>query len=83
MCAGQEKSSRRCARSNHCGLGDLEAALHERLGRRGTDTGFSFEPVVRTASYHSGTRRVLVECRDENRLDFALPVSVRSMPSTN
>jgi site-specific DNA recombinase len=56
---------------------DLEDALRERLGRRRTDIGFSLEQAVRTATYHSGTQRVMVELRDESRLDFALPVPVR------
>ena len=57
--------------------GDLEEALRERLERGGIDTGFSFERLIRTATYHSDTRRVLVELRNESRLDFTLPVPVR------
>jgi site-specific DNA recombinase len=56
---------------------DLEEALQERLQRIATDTDVSLQRLVRTASYHSGTRRVLVELRDESRLDFTLPVPVR------
>ena len=56
---------------------DLEEALRERLERVGTETDVSLQRLVRTASYDSGTRRVLVELRNESRLDFTLPVPVR------
>jgi site-specific DNA recombinase len=56
---------------------DLEDALRERLERGGSAAGTSFAQAVRTATYHSGTRRVKVELRDENRFDFVLPVPVR------
>jgi hypothetical protein len=57
--------------------GDLEDALRERLERGGTATGASLAQIVRTVSYHSGTRRVRVELLEESRFDFTLPVPVR------
>ena len=56
---------------------DLEHALRERLQSGGTATIFSFEQLVRAVTYHSGTRQVVAELRDESRLEFALPVPIR------
>ena len=56
---------------------DLEQALRERLQSGGTSTAFSFEQLVRAVTYHSGTRQVRAELRDESCFEFAVPVLIR------
>jgi hypothetical protein len=58
---------------------DLDCSLRERLqeaGRR-LDDSSDLQHVLRTVSYHSGTRCVSVELRDGSEFDYFLPVPVR------
>ena len=52
---------------------DLESALRE----RNLDYDYAIGSLVRSVSYHSGTRRITVEWADTKRWDFFLPVPVR------
>src|SRR3954447_19394087 len=55
---------------------DLDRSLGERfehMGRMCADS-LQLHQLIRTLSYHSGTRRVCVELRDGSRFDYVLPV---------
>jgi site-specific DNA recombinase len=58
---------------------DLDRSLRERLDQAGArlDNSPEVNHVLRTVSYHSGTRCVSVELRDGSQFDYWLPVPVR------
>ena len=58
---------------------DLDSSLRERLQDAGRtlDDSSDLKHVLRTVSYHSGTRCVSVELRDGSEFDYVLPVPVR------
>src|SRR4051794_4960895 len=58
---------------------DLDQSLRERFERmvRVSVDSLQLHQLVRTMSYHSGTRRVSVELREGSRFDYLLPIPVR------
>src|SRR3954447_26880566 len=58
---------------------DLDRSLRERFEHMGEASldSLQLQQLIRTLSYHSGSRRVSVELRDGTRFDYALPVPVR------
>ena len=58
---------------------DLDGSLRERLDQTGArlDNASEVKHVLRTVSFHSGTRCVSVELRDRSQFDYFLPVPVR------
>ena len=58
---------------------DLDRSLRERLQDAGRtlDDSSDLKHVLRTVSYHSGTRCISVKLRDGSEFDYVLPVPVR------
>ncbi len=76
VCRAGKKREPACPQQPVLSL-DLEDSLRERLEGRGAVPGFDVETLIRTLSYHSGTRRVAVELQEGSRFEYSLPVPVR------
>jgi DNA invertase Pin-like site-specific DNA recombinase len=79
VCRAGKKREPACPQQPVAAL-DLDRSLRERLEHRGRACADSLQlqQVIRTLSYHSGTRRVSIELRDGTRFDYLLPVPVRA-----
>src|SRR3954467_1227841 len=79
MCAGQGKKREPACPQQPVAAFDLDRSLRERfesMGKACTDS-LHVQQLIRTLSYHSGTRRVCVELPDRTRFDYVLPVPIR------
>src|SRR3954468_16041275 len=78
VCRAGKKSEQACPQQPVAAF-DLDRSLGERfehMGRTYADS-LQLQQLIRTLSYHSGTRRVSAELRDGSRFDYVLPVPVR------
>ena len=79
LCRAGKKREPVCPQQPIASL-DLDQSLRERfegMGRTAVDSS-ELHQLIRTVSYHSGTRCVSVELRDGNSFDYVLPLPVRA-----
>src|SRR4051794_34880535 len=79
LCAGQGRSANRPARSSRSppSISTVRLASASSTWDGRVPISLQLQQLIRTLSYHSGTRRVCVELRDGSRFDYVLPVPVR------
>src|SRR3954453_7084388 len=79
MCAGQGRRANRPVGNSRSppSISTVRLASASSIWDERVPIPLQLQQLIRTLSYHSGTRRVCVELRDGSRFDYVLPVPVR------